>query len=97
MKQRSHTMSSPISPLRNAEAWLFDLDNTLYPAAIDLFAQIDVRMRGYIARFLGLDLDEAYALQKKYFDQYGTSMRGLMDLARPRSGAISGPRARHRR
>lgn len=80
MKQESLTLPSPISPLRDAEAWLFDLDNTLYPAAIDLFAQIDVRMRGYIARFLGLDLDEAYSLQKKYFDQYGTSMRGLMDL-----------------
>jgi putative hydrolase of the HAD superfamily len=69
----------PISPLRHAEAWLFDLDNTLYPAAIDLFGQIDERMRAYIAEFLGLDLDAAYALQKRYFEEYGTSMRGLMD------------------
>jgi putative hydrolase of the HAD superfamily len=69
----------PISPLRHAEAWLFDLDNTLYPAAIDLFGQIDEKMRAYIAEFLGLDLDSAYALQKRYFEEYGTSMRGLMD------------------
>jgi putative hydrolase of the HAD superfamily len=69
----------PISPLRHAEAWLFDLDNTLYPAAIDLFGQIDQKMRAYIAEFLGLDLDSAYALQKRYFREYGTSMRGLMD------------------
>jgi putative hydrolase of the HAD superfamily len=68
-----------ISPLRYAEAWLFDLDNTLYPAAIDLFGQIDQKMRAYIAEFLGLDLDAAYALQKRYFQEYGTSMRGLMD------------------
>jgi putative hydrolase of the HAD superfamily len=72
--------TAPISPLRDAEAWLFDLDNTLYPAAIDLFGQIDIKMRAYIAEFLGLDLDAAYALQKQYFEQYGTSMRGLMDL-----------------
>jgi putative hydrolase of the HAD superfamily len=78
--QNSQFVAAPIAPLREAEAWLFDLDNTLYPAAVDLFSQIDIRMRSYIARFLGLDLDEAYALQKKYFSEYGTSMRGLMDL-----------------
>jgi putative hydrolase of the HAD superfamily len=78
--QNSEFAAAPITPLRDAEAWLFDLDNTLYPAAVDLFQQIDIRMRSYIARFLGLDLDEAYALQKKYFSEYGTSMRGLMDL-----------------
>ena len=36
--------------MRNAEAWVFDLDNTLYPATVDLFSQIDVKMRDYIAR-----------------------------------------------
>lgn len=74
------TTAVPIAPLREAEAWLFDLDNTLYPASIDLFGQIDLKMRAYIAEFLGLDLDAAYALQKQYFCRYGTSMRGLMDL-----------------
>jgi putative hydrolase of the HAD superfamily len=68
-----------ISPLCHAEAWLFDLDNTLYPAAMDLFGQIDQKMRAYIAEFLGLDVDAAYALQKRYFQEYGTSMRGLME------------------
>jgi putative hydrolase of the HAD superfamily len=69
-----------LAPLRTAEAWVFDLDNTLYPATADLFAQIDVRMRGYIAAYLGLDPDAAFRLQKDYFHQYGTSLRGLMDL-----------------
>lgn len=73
------TRSSGIVPLRDAETWIFDLDNTLYPARVDLFGQIDERMRAFIARFLGLDLDAAYALQKQYFNHYGTSMRGLMD------------------
>lgn len=70
---------TPIAPLRDAAAWVFDLDNTLYSASIDLFSQIDERMRGYIAKFLGLELDEAYRLQKEYFHEYGTSLRGLMN------------------
>lgn len=70
---------STIAPLREAAAWVFDLDNTLYPASINLFSQIDERMRGYIATFLGLDPDEAYRLQKQYFHEFGTSLRGLMN------------------
>lgn len=66
--------------LREAEAWIFDLDNTLYPVGTDLFSQIDEKMRSYIAAFLGLPLDDAYALQKRYFNEYGTSLRGLMNL-----------------
>ena len=56
-------------PLRDAEAWVFDLDNTLYSASCDLFAQIDVRMKRYIADFLGLDPDSAYRIQKQYFHE----------------------------
>lgn len=66
-------------PLRNAAAWVFDLDNTLYPSSINLFSQIDERMRGYIASFLGLELEDAYRLQKQYFHEFGTSLRGLMN------------------
>ena len=66
--------------LREAEAWVFDLDNTLYSAEIDLFAQIDVRMRDYIAGFLGLPAEEAFRVQKDYFREFGTSLRGLMHV-----------------
>jgi hypothetical protein len=34
--------------------WIFDLDNTLYPADCNLFAQVDQRMGEFIARFLGV-------------------------------------------
>lgn len=60
------------------EAWVFDLDNTLYPSTINLFRQMDERIRSYIANFLGLDEDAAFRLQKEYFRTYGTSLRGLM-------------------
>ncbi|TVR99962.1 MAG: pyrimidine 5'-nucleotidase [Rhodospirillales bacterium] len=79
---RSDPAPSPavrdLERIRDAAAWVFDLDNTLYAASVDLFAQIDQRMRAYIAAFLGLPVDEAYKLQKQYFYQYGTSLRGLM-------------------
>lgn len=48
----------------HVETWVFDLDNTLYPAECDLFAQIDHRMGSFIAETLGLSLDDAHALRK---------------------------------
>jgi putative hydrolase of the HAD superfamily len=60
------------------EHWIFDLDNTLYPASCRLFDQIDRRMTDYVARFLGVPHDEAYSLQKSYFRDYGTTMNGMM-------------------
>jgi putative hydrolase of the HAD superfamily len=68
------------APLRldHIEDWIFDLDNTLYPASSSLFPQIDLRMRRYIADALHLSLDDAFALQKRYYHQYGTTLRGLM-------------------
>lgn len=64
--------------LGHVEAWVFDLDNTLYPASSSLFPQIDVRMRGFIADRLGMPLDEAFQLQKRYYREFGTTLRGLM-------------------
>lgn len=60
------------------DSWIFDLDNTLYPASSSLFPQIDFKMRAYIARLLDLSLDDAFRLQKQYYRDYGTTLRGLM-------------------
>ncbi len=62
----------------NTRAWIFDLDNTLYPAASNLFAQIDQRMGEFIAGYLDLPFDEARILQKSYYVSYGTTLSGLM-------------------
>ena len=64
--------------LRASDVWIFDLDNTLYAADTDLFAQIDQRMGKFICDFLGLSHDEARALQKNYFHEHGTTLNGLM-------------------
>ena len=60
------------------ETWVFDLDNTLYPHHLNLWGQVDARIRSYIAGFLKISEDEAFRLQKDYYRRYGTSMRGLM-------------------
>ncbi len=65
--------------LSRVSTWIFDLDNTLYPSSADLFAQIDERMGRYIARLLGCDRAEAYRVQKAFFHEHGTTLRGLMD------------------
>ncbi len=65
--------------LAHVDTWLFDLDNTLYPAATNLFALIDARMGAYIGDRLGLDPAAAHAVQKAFFHQHGTTLRGLMN------------------
>ena len=68
-------MLARLAPIRT---WIFDLDNTLYPASADLFARIDARMTAYVARLTGLDEGEAHRLQKDYFHRHGTTLSGLM-------------------
>jgi putative hydrolase of the HAD superfamily len=64
--------------MRHVDCWVFDLDNTLYPAECRLFAQIDARMAAFIQGRLGLTEAEARRLQKDYYVRYGTTMSGLM-------------------
>ena len=64
--------------LSHIRDWVFDLDNTLYPADINLFPQVDQRMGEFIARHFGITQEEARTLQKQYFRTYGTTLRGLM-------------------
>ncbi|MDT7933212.1 MAG: pyrimidine 5'-nucleotidase [Sphingomonadaceae bacterium] len=59
--------------------WLFDLDNTLYSPAAALFGQIDERMGQYIGRLLSVGPEEARRIQKAFFHEHGTTLRGLMN------------------
>src|ERR1700757_852607 len=69
-------------PLMGIETWIFDLDNTLYPASCRLFDQIHARMTGFIVERLDLSPEAALALQKTYFREHGTTLRGLMTVNR---------------
>ena len=68
-------MLARLALIRN---WVFDLDNTLYPASARLFDQMDVKMTAYVANALGVDLVEARRIQKAYFFDHGTTLAGLM-------------------
>ncbi len=65
--------------LKKTDHWVFDLDNTLYPAQTNLFDQIDHLMGKFISREFNLDLKEARKIQKGYYHKYGTTLRGLMN------------------
>jgi len=60
------------------DCWIFDLDNTLYPASIDLFGQINVKMSNYIMNLLDVNKVEADKMRAEYWKKYGTSLAGLM-------------------
>jgi putative hydrolase of the HAD superfamily len=60
------------------ETWIFDLDNTLYPPSCRLFDQIHARMQDYISRLLRLSRPEAKVVQKRLFEEYGTTLTGLV-------------------
>ncbi|MBA16194.1 MAG: pyrimidine 5'-nucleotidase [Sphingomonas sp.] len=68
-------MPPALSHVRN---WIFDLDNTLYPANTGLFALVDQRIGDYVSRLLDLDPVEARRVQKHYFHHHGTTLNGLM-------------------
>ena len=68
-------MLARLAPIRN---WIFDLDNTLYPASARLFDQIDARMTAFIADRFQVDRAEAHRIQKGYFHAHGTTLAGLM-------------------
>jgi putative hydrolase of the HAD superfamily len=62
------------------ETWIFDLDNTLYPSSCRLFDQIDRRMGDFICELLKVDKVEAKRIQKTFFYEHGTTLRGLMTV-----------------
>ena len=75
MQQTSRAAPRGFSHVSN---WVFDLDNTLYPHHLNLWHQVDERIRTFVADLLNISKDDAFRLQKDYYKRYGTTMRGLM-------------------
>jgi putative hydrolase of the HAD superfamily len=64
----------------NIDVWVFDLDNTLYnPLRSDLMPQMHQRMQEFIMAEFSVDLAEADRRRQFYYEQYGTTLRGLME------------------
>jgi putative hydrolase of the HAD superfamily len=68
----------PREQFSHVNTWVFDLDNTLYPPAVRLFDQIEVRMVDYVMRTLAVDRAEADRLRAQYWRTHGTTLAGLM-------------------
>ena len=80
MRQEQDLKSMKPEPadFAHVRSWVFDLDNTLYPHHSNLFSQIDVKMTSYVAQLLGLPRDAARKVQKQYYLEHGTTLKGLM-------------------
>jgi putative hydrolase of the HAD superfamily len=69
-----------MSTLKNKiSTWIFDLDNTLYSADSGIFQQVHILMSKFVSTHLNIDIKKATELQRKYYRQHGTTLRGLMD------------------
>jgi putative hydrolase of the HAD superfamily len=60
------------------DTWIFDLDNTLYPASCRLFDQMHVRMSEFLMQLFAVDHAEAKRIQKELYYKHGTTLRGLI-------------------
>ncbi len=74
----AYTTRSERCPLGSVETWIFDLDNTLYPASCRLFDQVQLRMTEFICDRLSVSPEAAAELRRTYFREHGTTLRGLM-------------------
>ncbi len=75
--------TAEIVPVRrgfdHVDTWIFDLDNTLYSSESQLWPQVDARITLFLGELFGIDGMSARALQKYYYQRYGTTLKGLMD------------------
>lgn len=74
------TVEATPADFAHVRDWVFDLDNTLYPRRTNLFAQIDSRMTSFVGELLKLERDEARVVQKQFYRDHGTTLRGLMTV-----------------
>ncbi|MFX0541667.1 pyrimidine 5'-nucleotidase [Roseovarius sp. S4756] len=70
----------PKQDFSHVDAWVFDLDNTLYSPHLRLFDQIEVRMTQFVMDTLGVDHAEADRLRVDYWRDHGTTLAGLMNV-----------------
>jgi putative hydrolase of the HAD superfamily len=76
----SHTEKDSLRrAFADVTVWIFDLDNTLYPPESALWPQVDQRITLFLGNMFGIDGMSARALQKYYYQKYGTTLKGLME------------------
>jgi putative hydrolase of the HAD superfamily len=61
------------------EVLFIDLDETIYPKSNGLWQAISKRINSYLTDRMGIPLEKAMILRQQYFENYGTTLRGLME------------------
>lgn len=61
---------------RNVKHWVFDLDNTLYPAHCNLFEQVDKKMAQFIARLFDVSQGQAKKCKNIFFKNMARHLEG---------------------
>lgn len=64
--------------LSHVTAWVFDMDDTLYPREQGLMRLVQARINAYVVEAVGLDPASAGVLQRQFLDEHGTTLAGLM-------------------
>jgi len=64
--------------LGHVRAWVFDMDDTLYPREQGLMRLVQGRINAFMIDAVGLPAAEARVLQRQFLDAYGTTLAGLM-------------------
>jgi putative hydrolase of the HAD superfamily len=64
--------------LSHVNAWVFDMDDTLYPREQGLMSLVQARINAYVVEAVGLAPQEARVLQRQFLDEHGTTLAGLM-------------------
>jgi putative hydrolase of the HAD superfamily len=65
-------------PAKVQPVWLFDLDNTLHDASSASFPGLHERMTAYIVEHVGVTEEQAHALRRRYWMNYGATLLGLL-------------------
>jgi len=75
-------------PPAASPVWLFDLDNTLYPASAGLMDAISARIGEFISRQLNLPTTLAHSVREAYYGRYGSSVGGVLRHCQVDAGAF---------
>ncbi|MGC8838077.1 MAG: pyrimidine 5'-nucleotidase [Anaerolineae bacterium] len=67
------------NPQERLRVFLIDLDDTVYPSDCGLMKEVGRLILRYMVERMGIPPEEAAALRRQYYLQYGTTLRGLQE------------------
>lgn len=68
----------PAIDIGRFDAWIFDMDDTLYPPEQGLLKLVQARINAFLIDAVNLPSEQAYVLQRQFLDEHGTTLAGLM-------------------